>query len=67
VTLFARPPAELCADYPKDYKIILFHREVVANWAAIAEFMAQYITKTFEYLENVVGMEINFTPFQVNS
>lgn len=26
----------------------------------IAAFMAKYITKPFEYLENVVGVEINF-------
>ncbi|MGL5082964.1 MAG: hypothetical protein ACRC8A_15880 [Microcoleaceae cyanobacterium] len=26
----------------------------------IAVFMAKYITKPFEYLENVVGVEINF-------
>jgi type I restriction enzyme M protein len=28
--------------------------------SAIAAFMAKYITKPFEYLENVVGVEINF-------
>jgi type I restriction enzyme M protein len=26
----------------------------------IAAFMAKYITKPFEYLENVVGVELNF-------
>ncbi len=47
-------------DYQKDYEIIPFHRDEVANRAAIAAFMAKYITKPFEYLENVVGVEINF-------
>ncbi|MEH2339381.1 HsdM family class I SAM-dependent methyltransferase [Nostoc sp.] len=51
---------ELTPDYQKDYEIIPFHRDEVANRAAIAAFMAKYITKPFEYLENVVGVEINF-------
>jgi type I restriction enzyme M protein len=51
---------ELTPDCQKDYEIIPFHRDEVANRAAIAAFMAKYITKPFEYLENVVGVEINF-------
>lgn len=51
---------ELTPDYQKDYEIIPFHRDEGENWAAIAAFMAKYITKPFEYLENVVGVEINF-------
>jgi type I restriction enzyme M protein len=51
---------ELTPDYQKDYEIIPFHRDEVANREAIAMFMAKYITKPFEYLENVVGVEINF-------
>ncbi len=51
---------ELMPDYQKDYEIIPFHRDEVANRAAIEAFMAKYITKPFEYLENVVGVEINF-------
>jgi len=51
---------ELCPDYQKDYEIIPFHRDEVANRAAIEAFMAKYVTKPFEYLENVVGVEINF-------
>ena len=51
---------ELMPDYQKDYEIIPFHRDEVANREAIAAFMAKYITKPFEYLENVVGVEINF-------
>jgi type I restriction enzyme M protein len=52
--------AELTPDYQKDYEIIPFHRDEGANRAAIEAFMAKYITKPFEYLENVVGVEINF-------
>ena len=51
---------ELTPDYQKDYEIIPFHRDEVKNKAAIAAFMDKYITKPFEYLENVVGVEINF-------
>jgi type I restriction enzyme M protein len=51
---------ELTPDYQKDYEIIPFCRDAVENEAAIAAFMAKYITKPFEYLENVVGVEINF-------
>jgi type I restriction enzyme M protein len=51
---------ELTPDYQKDYEIIPFHRDEGANRAAIEAFMAKYITKPFEYLENVVGVEINF-------
>jgi type I restriction enzyme M protein len=51
---------ELIPDYQKDYEIIPFHRDEDENWAAIEAFMAKYITKPFEYLENVVGVEINF-------
>jgi len=51
---------ELTPDYQKDYEIIPFHRDEGANWAAVEAFMAKYITKPFEYLENVVGVELNF-------
>jgi type I restriction enzyme M protein len=51
---------ELTPDYQKDYEIIPFCRDEAGNWAAIEAFMAKYITKPFEYLENVVGVEINF-------
>ncbi|MDD2914220.1 MAG: N-6 DNA methylase [Gallionella sp.] len=51
---------ELTPDYQKDYEIIPFHKDASANQAAIAAFMAKYISKPFEYLENVVGVEINF-------
>jgi type I restriction enzyme M protein len=51
---------ELTPDYQKDYEIITLHRDEDENWEAIEAFMAKYITKPFEYLENVVGVEINF-------
>jgi type I restriction enzyme M protein len=51
---------ELTPDYQKDYEIIPLHRDEVANQRAIAAFMAKYIAKPFEYLENIVGVEINF-------
>jgi len=51
---------ELTPDYQKDYEIIPFHKDEAENHAEIAEFMAKYITKPFSYLENVVGVELNF-------
>jgi len=51
---------ELTPDYQKDYEIIPFHKDKAENQAAIEAFMAKYITKPFEYLDNVVGVEINF-------
>jgi len=51
---------ELTPDYQKDYEIIPFHKDEAANQAEIADFMAKYITKPFTYLENVVGVELNF-------
>lgn len=51
---------ELAADYQKDYEIIPFHKNAVANQDAIEAFMARYISKPFVYLENVVGVELNF-------
>lgn len=51
---------ELTADYQKDYEIVPFHKDAILNQAAIEAFMARYISKPFEYLENVVGVELNF-------
>jgi type I restriction enzyme M protein len=51
---------ELTPDTEKDYEIIPFHRDEVQNKAAIADFMAKYVTKPFEYQDNVFGVEINF-------
>lgn len=51
---------ELTPDYQKDYEIIPFHKDNEDNQAGIATFMAKYIAKPFIYLENVVGVELNF-------
>lgn len=51
---------ELTADYQKDYEIIPFHKDAATNQEAIKTFMARYISKPFVYLENVVGVELNF-------
>lgn len=51
---------ELTADYQKDYEIIPFHKDPAANQAAIEAFMLRYISKPFEYRENIVGVELNF-------
>ncbi|WCR29430.1 SAM-dependent methyltransferase [Paenibacillus thiaminolyticus] len=52
--------AELTPDYQKDYEIIPYHRNEDENQAAITAFLKKHITKPFKYLENVVGVEINF-------
>jgi type I restriction enzyme M protein len=51
---------KLTQDDQKDYEIIPCRRDPEENQAAIKAFMAKYITKPFEYLENVVGVEIDF-------
>jgi len=51
---------ELTPAYQKDYEIIPFHKDKTENQAAIEAFMAKYISKPFAYLENVVGVELNF-------
>lgn len=51
---------ELSASYQKDYEIIPFHKEPIKNQSAIDAFMDRYISKPFVYLENVVGVELNF-------
>lgn len=51
---------ELVPDYQKDYEIIPYDKDEEQNQKNIEEFMAKYVTKPFIYLENVVGVEINF-------
>ena len=51
---------ELTPDYQKDYEIIPFHKDEAENLAAISDFMAKYITNPFSYLENMVGVDLNF-------
>lgn len=51
---------ELTKDLQKDYEIIPFSPIEKTNQKYITDFMAKYITKPFEYLDNSIGLEINF-------
>lgn len=51
---------ELAKDAVKDYEIIAYAPDEPANQKMIADFMAKYITRPFEYLDNVIGVEVNF-------
>jgi type I restriction enzyme M protein len=51
---------ELTPDTEKDYEIIPYHHDPAENQQAIDAFMAKYIRRPFVYLDNVVGVEINF-------
>ena len=52
--------AELTKDLQKDYEIIPYSPNETENQNNIDAFMAKYITKPFEYTDNVLGVEINF-------
>ncbi|MBS1641731.1 MAG: N-6 DNA methylase [Bacteroidetes bacterium] len=51
---------ELTQDLQKDYEIIPYSPIEETNTKDIADFMAKYVFKPFEYLDNVIGVEINF-------
>ncbi len=51
---------ELTPDYVKDYEIIPYSPNEEENQQNIADFMAKYITKPFVYIDNTIGVEINF-------
>lgn len=51
---------ELTPDYQKDYEIIPYSPNVENNQNQIDEFMVKYITKPFTYLDNTIGVELNF-------
>ncbi|NCB69935.1 MAG: N-6 DNA methylase [Bacteroidia bacterium] len=51
---------ELVTDLQKDYEIIPYSPNEEENRANIAAFMAKYVTRPFEYLDNTIGVEINF-------
>lgn len=51
---------ELTQDLQKDYEIIPYSPDEATNQQNIADFMAKYVFKPFEYLDNVIGVEINF-------
>lgn len=52
--------AELTQDLQKDYEIIPYSPDEETNSKNIADFMAKYVFKPFEYLDNVIGVEVNF-------
>jgi type I restriction enzyme M protein len=52
--------AEITKNQQKDYEIIPYNYDEKINQQNIAEFMAKYISKPFEYLDNTIGVEINF-------
>ncbi|MEI8084684.1 MAG: N-6 DNA methylase [Paludibacter sp.] len=51
---------ELTPDLQKDYEIIPYSPNEEENYSNIAAFMAKYVSRPFEYLDNTVGVEINF-------
>ena len=51
---------ELTKDLQKDYEIISYSPDEAKNQVNIDTFMTKYVTKPFEYIDNVVGVEINF-------
>jgi type I restriction enzyme M protein len=59
-TAFIEITVELTPDYQKDYEIIPYSPYYEENQQRIDDFMVKYITKPFEYLDNVIGAEINF-------
>ncbi|MGV0945996.1 HsdM family class I SAM-dependent methyltransferase [Empedobacter falsenii] len=69
---FIQITVELTKDTVKDYEIIPYHPVEEDNQKQIADFMAKYVTRPFEYSDNVIGVEINFNkifyvPEQVDS
>lgn len=50
----------LTKDTVKDYEIIPYLPVEEDNQKQIADFMAKYVTRPFEYSDNVIGVEINF-------
>jgi len=51
---------ELTKNLQKDYEIIPYSPDESENQQMIDIFMAKYVSKPFEYLDNVIGVEINF-------
>lgn len=51
---------ELTKDLQKDYEIIPYSPDETENKKWITDFMTKYVTKPFEYVDNVIGVEINF-------
>lgn len=57
---FIQITVELTTDTVKDYEIIPYLPIEEDNQKQIADFMAKYVTRPFEYSDNVIGVEINF-------
>jgi len=51
---------ELTPDYQKDYEVIAYDPDPARNEQAIAAFLARYVTRPCQRLDNVVGVEMNF-------
>lgn len=51
---------ELTKDLQKDYEIIPYCPDEETNQKTIAAFMAKYITRPFVYVDNIIGVELNF-------
>ncbi|MEA5070350.1 MAG: N-6 DNA methylase [Petrimonas sp.] len=51
---------EIVPVYTNDYEIIPYSPNEAENDRQIADFMARYVSKPFEYRDNVVGVELNF-------
>lgn len=51
---------EFAKDTVKDYEIIPYCPVEEDNQKQIADFMAKYVTRPFEYSDNLIGVEINF-------
>ncbi len=57
---FIQITAELTKDTVKDYEIIPYQPIDEHNQQVVDDFMAKYVTRPFEYSDNVIGVEINF-------
>ncbi|WP_291071286.1 HsdM family class I SAM-dependent methyltransferase [Empedobacter sp. UBA5637] len=57
---FIQITVELTKDTVKDYEIIPYLPTEEDNQKQIADFIAKYVTRPFEYSDNVIGVEINF-------
>lgn len=51
---------EITPDYQKDYEIVPYDKDEEINRKNIKNFMSKYVTKPFIYLDNTIGVEINF-------
>ena len=51
---------DLMPDYQKDYEIIPYNPDPLKNQRQIDDFMEKYVSKPYVYLDNTIGVEINF-------